>query len=209
MYVGQRAAVGHIRQFARCAKDFEAGRSTHGQLPCVRGGLNNPFVNTNSQSGGSTVPTVPGSGTAGANDPAPEEAGVIRLLLVDDHAWLRAMVAKSVGQTSDMRVVGECTDGSEVSSMALAVNPDVVLMDVSMPRVSGIQATRELRRWRPGSRVLFLTGSVTAQTVQECRSAGAVGCLPKDGNFPRLLSAIRDVAADGYAWPAIGRPVPC
>src|SRR6476646_3796993 len=85
--------------------------------------------------------------------------------------------------------------------MAARVQPDVVLMDVRRPVVSGPTATRDLLASQPASRVVMLTGSVSASVVAESARAGAVGFLVKGDDPDRLIDAVRTVAAGGTAWP--------
>ncbi len=127
---------------------------------------------------------------------------MISVLVVDDHSFVRAQVTRVLHGADGIEVVGECADGAEVVSMAALVRPDVVLMDVRMPVVSGPTATRDLLASQPSSRVVMLTGSVSASVVEESARAGAVGFLVK-GEYPsRLIDAVRTVAAGGTAWPA-------
>ena len=125
---------------------------------------------------------------------------MISVLVVDDHSFVRAQVTGVLHGADGIEVVGECADGAEVVSMAALVRPDVVLMDVRMPVVSGPTATRELLASQPSSRVVMLTGSVSASVVEESAKAGAVGFLVKGDDPSRLIEAVRTVAAGGTAW---------
>jgi DNA-binding NarL/FixJ family response regulator len=126
---------------------------------------------------------------------------MIRVLIVDDHAFVRAQISRVMSEASGIVVVGECTDGDEVPTAAAALAPDVVLMDVRMPRTSGTVATAQLVAQRSSSRVMMLTGSPTTSTMAAAALAGAVGFLPKDCGANRLVGAVRAVAAGGTAWP--------
>ena len=126
---------------------------------------------------------------------------MIRVLIVDDHAFVRAQITRVMSEATGIVVVGECTDGAEGPSMAALVKPDVVLMDVRMPRTSGTVATAQLMAQRSSARVMMLTGSPSSSTMAAAALAGAVGFLPKDCGAHRLVSAVRTVAAGGTAWP--------
>jgi DNA-binding NarL/FixJ family response regulator len=130
-----------------------------------------------------------------------EVTKVISVLIVDDHSFIRSQVTGLLHSADGIEVVGECADGAEVVSMAARVHPDVVLMDVRMPVTSGPDATRDLLASRPASRVVMLTGSVSASVVAESAQAGAVGFLVKGDDPNRLIEAVRTVAAGGTAWP--------
>ena len=103
--------------------------------------------------------------------------------------------------TDDIRVVATCQDGSEVLSAAARTEPDVVLMDLAMPHVSGLQATRELRGAQPQVGVIVLTGALFAGAARAADALGVAGFLLKaeedPGDLPRR---IREVAAGGTAW---------
>jgi DNA-binding NarL/FixJ family response regulator len=119
------------------------------------------------------------------------------LLLADDHRMLRDSLRRSM-EEHGFDVVGEAADGAEAVRMAQALQPDVVLMDVSMPMLDGVEATRQISRAVPGSQVVMLTmhtdGDVMARAIQ----AGAVGYLVKDCSIDDVVSAVRLAAgADG------------
>ncbi|MDQ4069323.1 MAG: response regulator transcription factor [Actinomycetota bacterium] len=118
-----------------------------------------------------------------------------RLLLADDHRMLRDSLRRSL-QEHGFEVVGEAADGAEAVRLAQALRPDVILMDVSMPNLDGVEATRQICRVAPGSPVVMLTmhadGAVMARAIQ----AGAVGYLVKDCSIDDVVNAVR-VAASG------------
>ena len=126
---------------------------------------------------------------------------MIRVLIVDDHPFVRLGVATLLAQADGIAVVGECSDGSEVLDVAITVDPDVVLMDIHMPGTSGLDATRALLKTRPTVRVLMFTASMVAGHIEEAASAGAVGYLFKGGDAQALLIAVRAVAAGEAVWP--------
>lgn len=124
------------------------------------------------------------------------------MLVVDDHSFVRAGLTELLDAVEDIQVVGECTDGAEVTGMATAVRPDVVLMDEQMPVKCGTAATRDLLAVRPQSRVLMVTGSMSGRVMREAAQAGAFGFVLKGGDPRLLIEAVRRVAAGATAWPA-------
>ena len=125
------------------------------------------------------------------------------LLLADDHRMLRDSLRRSL-EDHGFDVVGEAGDGAEAVRLALALRPDVVLMDVSMPALDGVEATRQISRLAPKSQVVMLTmhadGGVMARAIQ----AGAVGYLVKDCSIDDVVSAIRQAdSGDGVLSAAL------
>jgi len=118
---------------------------------------------------------------------------VIRVLLADDQALVRAGFRLIVDAEPDMEVVGEAADGSEVVEQASATNPDVVLMDVRMPNLDGIEATRRLLASGDGPRVLMLTTFDLDEYVIDAFRAGASGFLLKTAPPDQLVGAVRTV----------------
>jgi DNA-binding NarL/FixJ family response regulator len=120
---------------------------------------------------------------------------VIRVLLADDQALVRGGFHSILEGQDDMDVVGEAADGDEAVEQALALRPDVVLMDIRMPRLDGIEATRRLLAQRPeGTRVLILTTFDHDEYVYEALRAGASGFLLKSAPPRELAAAVRTVA---------------
>jgi DNA-binding NarL/FixJ family response regulator len=126
---------------------------------------------------------------------------VIRVLIVDDHDLVRAGMHSILSQADGIVVAGECSDGEQVLAAVGPVIPDVVLMDRQMPVTSGVEATRALLALHPTARVLMMSVAGTEKVVREAVSAGAVGCMIKNGNSGHLIAAIRAVAAGGHVWP--------
>jgi NarL family two-component system response regulator LiaR len=118
---------------------------------------------------------------------------VIRVLIVDDHEIVRKGIRALLGTKRDIQVVGEATDGVEAVVQAKILHPDVVLMDLMMPNVDGIQATREITAGLPGTRVLVLTSFAADDQVFPAIKAGALGYLLKDSGPQELVQAIRQV----------------
>lgn len=119
----------------------------------------------------------------------------IRLLLADDESLLRMAFRMVFEAEPDMEVAGEAGDGEEAARLARRLRPDVVLMDVRMPGVDGIEATRRIARDTPGARVLILTTFDLDEYAFAGLKAGAAGFLPKNTRPEDLLTAIRNVAA--------------
>jgi DNA-binding NarL/FixJ family response regulator len=132
---------------------------------------------------------------------------MIRLLLADDQALVRTGFRLILQQASDMSVVGEAADGGQAAAMALDLRPDVVLMDIRMPGVDGVEATRLIRDSGASQpRVLILTTFDLDEYVYAALRAGASGFLLKDTLAADLLSAIRVVAAgDAVVAPSATR----
>jgi DNA-binding NarL/FixJ family response regulator len=120
------------------------------------------------------------------------------VLVVDDHAMVRSGLVVLIDGTSDLRVVGEAADGEQALELAIELQPDVVLMDLSMPVMDGVEATRALLTERPDSVVVVLTSFSDSARVTEALKAGAVGYMLKDCDPRDLLAAIRS-ASEGHA----------
>jgi DNA-binding NarL/FixJ family response regulator len=126
---------------------------------------------------------------------------MIKVLIADDHPFVRSALADLLNGTEDIRVVAECADGSEVAGAAARTHPDVVLMDLVMPRMSGLDATRALRENQPDVRVIVLTGSLSAAAARQALALGVAGFLLKaDDAADSLPVQIRTVAGGGTAW---------
>lgn len=123
----------------------------------------------------------------------------LRLLLVDDHAIVRAGLRMLFQAEADMQIVGEAGSGAEAIAAARALRPDVVIMDVAMPGMNGIEATRQIREAHPDTAVLALTMHEDEQYFFEMINAGAAGYIPKRAAPDDLVAAIRAVA-QGHAF---------
>jgi DNA-binding NarL/FixJ family response regulator len=119
----------------------------------------------------------------------------IRVVLADDQALVRTGFRMILAETDDIEVVGEAGDGDEAVRVAAAADPDVVLMDVRMPRTDGIAATRRIRAAGAAARVLILTTFDLDEYVYAGLRAGASGFLLKDALAPELVAAVRVVAS--------------
>jgi DNA-binding NarL/FixJ family response regulator len=122
---------------------------------------------------------------------------VIRVLVVDDHNLVRAGLITLLDAAPGIEVAGEAADGEQALAAAAATAPDVVLMDLSMPVLDGVAATRRLLAERPGTRVVALTSFSDRQRVTDILAAGATGYVLKDCRPEDLLAAVR-AAADGH-----------
>ncbi|NIL57540.1 response regulator transcription factor [Salinispora arenicola] len=122
-------------------------------------------------------------------------AGPVRVLLVDDDPLVRAALSMIIGGAPDLVVVGEATDGTEVPAAVAACAPDVVLMDIRMPRLDGLAATEELRSAPNPPEVLVLTTFDADEQVLRALRAGAGGFLLKDTAPAEIVHAVRRVAA--------------
>ena len=119
----------------------------------------------------------------------------IRILLVDDHAVVRSGLSKFLMVNKDLELVGEASDGSEAIQLASLHQPDVVLMDLMMPGVDGITATREIHRKYPQVKIIALTSFSDQNMVQGALQAGAAGYLQKNVTAAELANAIRSAHA--------------
>jgi two-component system, NarL family, response regulator DesR len=118
---------------------------------------------------------------------------VIRILLAEDQAMMRGALAVLLDLEEDMEVVGQVADGAEVVPQALALRPDVALLDIEMPNLGGLDAAAELARRLPSCRVLIVTTFGRPGYLQRAMAAGARGFLVKDGPAEGLAAAIRQV----------------
>ena len=133
---------------------------------------------------------------------------MIKVLLVDDHAIVRKGIVALLATESDIQVVGEASNGLEAVKLAERLKPDVILMDLVMPGINGIDAIRKITTQDPAARILVLTSFATDDKVFPALKAGALGYLLKDSNPQELIDAIRQVH-QGESWlhPAVARKV--
>ena len=117
----------------------------------------------------------------------------IRILIVDDHAIVREGQRALIDTEPGMELVGEAADGVQAVEMARSLQPDVILLDLLMPRKGGIEAAREIKEENPTARILVLTSFADDQKVYAAIKAGALGYLLKDASPQELLAAIREV----------------
>ena len=132
----------------------------------------------------------------------------IRILLADDHAVVRQGFKMILDAQADMEIVGEAANGRQAVDLAEQLRPDVVVMDVSMPELNGIEATRRLASSAPRARVVALSMHKDSVYVREILRAGARGYLLKDSGAADLVAAIRAVASgESYLSPAVSNAV--
>ncbi len=130
----------------------------------------------------------------------------IRVLIADDHAVVRAGLATLLGTEGDIEVVAEAKNGKEAVAMAIEARPDVVIMDLRMPEMDGTEATAEIRRRQPGTKILVLTSFGEADGVAHALESGASGAMTKTAEDAELVSVVRRVAAgEEFVSPEIKR----
>src|SRR5262249_3010549 len=130
---------------------------------------------------------------------------VISVLLVDDHALLRAGLRSRLEREGDITVVGEAATADQAVTNARALQPDLVLLDLMLPRKNGVEAIPEIGKVSPQSKVLAVSSQPAPSSVRSALAAGAAGYVPKRAADTELLAAIRQVAAgDSYVDPDLG-----
>lgn len=122
-------------------------------------------------------------------------AHAIRVVLVDDHALVRQGFRRILEDEDDILVVGEAGDGAETLNVVRSQQPTVVVLDMSMPEMNGLQVTREILKQFPGTRILILSMYSDEQYVRNAIDAGAHGYILKGSNGPDMVKAVRAVAA--------------
>jgi DNA-binding NarL/FixJ family response regulator len=126
------------------------------------------------------------------------------VLVVDDHTVIRRGIQSILRAWPEWQISGEAADGEEAVRLARQLNPDIVLMDISMPGMSGLEATRAIRKVRPETKVLLLTLHDSMEWVQTAFQAGARGYLLKSDTEGELIRALTIVAGNGiYASPSL------
>lgn len=119
---------------------------------------------------------------------------MMRILLVDDHEMLRDGLCALLTREPDIEVVAQARDGEEAVQRALALQPDVVLMDILMPVLNGVEATRRLKQALPDTKVICLSGQPGSDQTRAVLEAGAVQCVRKSMPFKDLVQTIRSVS---------------
>ena len=132
----------------------------------------------------------------------------IKVLLAEDHVMVREGTSEFVQRESDMEVVGEASDGEEAVKLATELQPDVIVMDIAMPKLNGIEATKRIKELYPSIAVLILTAYDYDQYIFALLEAGAAGYLLKGVRVRELIDAIRAVyAGESVLHPVIARRV--
>ena len=137
-----------------------------------------------------------------------EDSKTIRVLVVDDHLIVRAGLRALLAEVPDMEVIGEAEDGRRATELARSLRPDVILMDLVMPKVDGIEAIRQITAEHPTARILALTSFSADDKVFPALKAGALGYLLKDTEPRDLVRAIRQVhRGESSLHPSVARKV--
>ena len=132
----------------------------------------------------------------------------IRVVLVDDHALVRQGFRLLLARHTDIDVIGEAASGREAVAMCIELRPDVVILDIAMPEMNGVEAARQIRQNTPSVNILTLTMHKDAVYLREILRAGAKGYLLKDSIDRDLLEAVRAVArGEGFLSPAVSGTV--
>jgi DNA-binding NarL/FixJ family response regulator len=122
--------------------------------------------------------------------PGLSRAAAVRVLVVEDFAAFRQFICLALGKRSDLQVIGEAADGSEAVQKAVELRPDLILMDIGLPSLNGIQAARQIRELVPESKIIFLSQESSAEVVQEALSLGAQGYVVKANARRELFPTI-------------------
>ena len=132
----------------------------------------------------------------------------IRIMLADDHTIMRDGLSQAFQEEEDMEIVGQVGDGRTAVEKARELRPDIVVMDINMPNLNGIEATREIQREAPGVRVIVLSMHSAKPCIKEVFRAGASGYVHKNCGFDELAHAVRTVAkGKTYVSPSISQIV--
>lgn len=132
----------------------------------------------------------------------------IRVLLAEDHVVVREGTRELIQREQDMEVVGEAGDGEEAIELATRLRPDLVIMDIAMPKVNGVEATRRIKELYPATAVLILTAYDSEQYIFALLEAGAAGYLLKNVRGSELIDAVRAVCAgESVLHPVVTRKV--
>ena len=124
----------------------------------------------------------------------------IKILIADDHSVVRLGLAALLGRNKDFQIVGEAKDGDTAIAMANTLRPDVVIMDLMMPRTDGVEATRIICESSPSIKVLILTSFAASADIARAIDAGASGAIVKDADNAELIRAIQEVASGGTVF---------
>lgn len=129
----------------------------------------------------------------------------ITVLLVDDQQVIRESLRSRLNAEADLALVGEAKDGLQAVTMAAKFCPDVIIMDISMPRLNGLEAMERILKMRPATRVLILSAHIDDTYIAHARTLGAAGCLSKQTDINQLPNAIRQAHLGG---PFVGPHMP-
>jgi DNA-binding NarL/FixJ family response regulator len=129
----------------------------------------------------------------------------VRVLVVEDYPPFRRFVCSTLGKTPELQIVGEASDGLEAVLKAEELQPDLIVIDVGLPTLNGIQATRRIRKLSPESKILFLSQESSPDVVLEALSSGALGYVVK-AHAGRELLAAADAVGQGRRYLSTGLP---
>ncbi len=133
--------------------------------------------------------------------PVAATSAMVRLVVADDHNMVRAGIVNMLGEEKDMLVVGEAHDGQEAVELAHRLKPDIIIMDINMPRLNGIQATRQLRSDLPEVCIIGLSVNHDQSTIRAMREAGALAYVRKDAPLEELVEVIRECIGHSSSEP--------
>jgi DNA-binding NarL/FixJ family response regulator len=125
--------------------------------------------------------------------PGLSRAAAVRVLVVEDFAAFRQFICLTLGNSPDLRVIGEASDGLEAVQKAVELKPDVILMDIGLPSLNGIETARRIRKLVPESKIIFLSQESSADVVQEALSLGGRGYVTKTKADADLFAAVEAV----------------
>jgi two-component system invasion response regulator UvrY len=125
----------------------------------------------------------------------------VKVLVVDDQAPFRGAAKRVVGMTPGFEIVGEAISGEEAVDMAAALEPDLILMDINLPGINGIEAVRRIREQRPETLAFLLSTYAEADLPADARTCGASAYIHKERFMPQLLAALWETRGDP-AWPS-------
>ena len=130
----------------------------------------------------------------------------VRLLIADDHKIFRQGIKKLLEEEQDLQVVGEAADGREVVKKATELKPDIILMDIAMANLNGLEATKQIKKVLPESKIIMLTMHKNEEYVLQSFQAGASGYILKEGAVEELVSAIRSIyAGKSFLSPTVSK----
>jgi len=118
------------------------------------------------------------------------QPATVRILLVEDFKPFRSFATTLLGARADFHVIGEASDGLEAVEIAEQLKPDVILMDIGLPRLNGLEATRRIRELVPATKIVFLTQQTSAEIMDEALSLGAWGYIVKQNAAEELLKGL-------------------
>jgi DNA-binding NarL/FixJ family response regulator len=120
---------------------------------------------------------------------------VARVLIVEDFPAFRRFICSTLGESLDLRVIGEVSDGLEAVQKAAELKPDLILLDIGLPIINGIEAARQIRKLSPESKIVFLSQETSAEVVEEALSTGAWAYVVKTNAASQLLAVVEAVVS--------------